>query len=77
MKSEKAKEYINTNGKSLSIVESICYVVAELAEEEMRERAIKAFCAFQCPRTNYNCIGANICKSLILFIDKLDNPKII
>ena len=88
MKSEKAKDFIEDNlhweQDNLFGIRSfeVMYVdnainAIELAESEYRERAIEAFCSFQCPNEEdiIGCIKDKVCASLELFIHALDNPK--
>ena len=71
----KSRNFIETGHSEF--IRDFSRQAVELAESEYRERAIEAFCSFNCPNEEdiIGCIKDKVCASLELFIAALDNPK--
>ena len=72
-KSQELHEIWQTN--HLNFSENDMITAVELAEDEMRGKAIECFCVFQCPQEieHFECRKDKCCVSLKDFINLLNN----
>lgn len=84
MESERAQKYLNSNKwkeRETCPLENVRLYIAEeaveMAEEEMKEAAIKAFRSVHCSKCKYewNCTNSFGCNDYDAFIQQLDKNK--